>query len=63
MQRDEIEVKVEDGDIDTAAAEAEERAALAEVKAEKAAHIAELMRTREQKERLVEQARARETLT
>ncbi len=61
VQREEVAVQVEDGDIDDAPARAEERATLAEVKAQRAERLAELMRTRQQKERLVEQARARET--
>ncbi len=62
VQREEVEVQVEDGDVDGASAKAEERAALAEVTAQKAQRFAELTRTRQQKERLVEQAEARETL-
>ncbi|HET9129086.1 MAG TPA: PPK2 family polyphosphate kinase [Propionibacteriaceae bacterium] len=62
VQREEIEVSLDDVDSEDAAARADERAALAEVTAQRAAYVAEAIRTKQQKQRLVTAAKARETL-
>jgi len=62
VQREQIEISVDDKDESQVAARAEERAALAEVRAQRAAQLAELIHTKQQKQRLVAEAKARETL-
>lgn len=62
VERRAIRVALDSSPANDTIEEAEQRAALARVEAQKASWLAELARTRDQKQRLVEAARARETL-
>lgn len=62
VEQKSIRVELGDNPAEDTIEEAEQRAAFARVDAEKAAWLAELARTRAQKERLVEEAQARQTL-